>query len=243
MFQPHGPTFLELARQALSSTERGYDLLAPTFDHTPFLTPDAIVAATVAQLGPVDDSLDVCCGTGVGLLALRPLTARRLLGVDISEGMLRVARAKLAGGPAQPVLEWLRCDARALPFEEEFDAVTCFGAFGHITPDDEAAFLGGIWRSLRPGGRFVFATAQRPPAFSLPSLISHGFNAVMRLRNALWRPPFVMYYLTFTLPQVRATLHRHGFEVSVVNPMLLDPYAGVRIVIAQRPPQVPEGHG
>ena len=43
MFDPEGPTLFELARQALSSTEHGYDLLAPKFDVTPFRTPDAIL--------------------------------------------------------------------------------------------------------------------------------------------------------------------------------------------------------
>ena len=43
MFHPQGPTFLELARQALSSTERGYDLLASKFDYTPFRTPNEII--------------------------------------------------------------------------------------------------------------------------------------------------------------------------------------------------------
>ena len=42
MYHPDGPTFWELARQALSSTTRGYDLLAPKFDVTPFRTPDGI---------------------------------------------------------------------------------------------------------------------------------------------------------------------------------------------------------
>ena len=34
MFHPNGPSFFELVEQALSSTERGYDLLAPKFDYT-----------------------------------------------------------------------------------------------------------------------------------------------------------------------------------------------------------------
>ena len=36
MFSPRGPSVRELAVQALSSVEGGYDLLAPKFDHTPF---------------------------------------------------------------------------------------------------------------------------------------------------------------------------------------------------------------
>jgi hypothetical protein len=39
MFSPQGPSLRELAMQALSSVEGGYDLLAPKFDHTPFRTP------------------------------------------------------------------------------------------------------------------------------------------------------------------------------------------------------------
>ena len=67
MFLSEGPTFLELARQALSSTQRGYDLLAPKFDRTPFRTPDEILAAMVAALGPSGRALDLCCGTGADL--------------------------------------------------------------------------------------------------------------------------------------------------------------------------------
>ena len=50
MFHPNGPTLRELTVEALSSTERGYDLLAPKFDHTPFRTPDIILDAVAAQL-------------------------------------------------------------------------------------------------------------------------------------------------------------------------------------------------
>ena len=52
MFHEKGPTLLELARQALSSTEHGYDLLAPKFDYTPFRTPDAILDAVAPHIGP-----------------------------------------------------------------------------------------------------------------------------------------------------------------------------------------------
>ena len=43
MYHPKGPTILELMRQALASTERGYDLIAPKFDHTPFRTPEPVL--------------------------------------------------------------------------------------------------------------------------------------------------------------------------------------------------------
>ncbi len=43
-----------------------------------------------------------------------------------------------------------------------------------------------------------------------------GFDLAMRARNALWRPPFVMYYRTWPLPAVRHDLTASGFTVTTV---------------------------
>ena len=59
MFGPGGPTFLELAQQALASTDRGYDLLAPKFDCTPFRTPDEVIAPILDALGGREAGLDI----------------------------------------------------------------------------------------------------------------------------------------------------------------------------------------
>lgn len=208
MFDPEGPTFLELMRQALASTERGYDLLAPKFDRTPFRTPDPIIADVAKWVGPVGAALDVCCGTGAALRALEPLARDRVTGIDFSEGMLAEARRHL---PER--VELVRGDALALPFDGEFDVVTSVGAFGHVLREDEDRFVAGIARALRPGGRFVFATSRAPRPTERWFWIAHGFNAIMRIRNALLKPEFVMYYLTFQWPEVRGLLERHGFDV------------------------------
>lgn len=96
MFSPQGPTLRELTVQALSSVEHGYDLLAPKFDHTPFRTPDTILDAVgraLEPLGPFAAGLDLCCGTGAGMEVLRELCRDRVVGVDISAGMLTVGHA------------------------------------------------------------------------------------------------------------------------------------------------------
>ena len=49
VFSPQGPSMGELAVQALSSVEGGYDLLAPKFDCTPFRTSDGVLDATAAR--------------------------------------------------------------------------------------------------------------------------------------------------------------------------------------------------
>lgn len=222
MYHPEGPTFLELMRQALASTERGYDLIAPKFDHTPFRTPDVVLESLAAAIGPprsLRAALDVCCGTGAAMSHLRALCTERVVGLDFSQGMLDEARRRLERAPGDAAVELRRGDALALPFDGEFDVVTSVGAFGHIVPEDEDRFVAGIARALRPGGRFVFATSEMPPVRSRAWWILRTFNGVMRVRNAVLKPEFIMYYLTFTWPAVRGLLERHGFAVKRANPV------------------------
>lgn len=233
MFQPGGPTFSELMRQAWSSTDEGYDLLAPKFDKTPFRTPNVLLEAArswVAALPPMDRALDLCCGTGAGLQLLQPF-AREVVGIDRSAGMLAQGRGTLAQCEN---LRWVRGDALALPFRGGFDLVTCFGAFGHILEEDEPRLVAQLHAALRPGGRFLFFTAQAPSPASASFWISHGFNAVMRLRNVLLKPEFVMYYLTFLLPRARALLEAQGFEVEVLDPDLPERLRALKLVIARK---------
>jgi len=211
VFHPDGPTFWELARQALSSTERGYDLLAPKFDVTPFRTPDIVLERARGyvrtRLKP-DRLLDLCCGTGAVLEALAHESA---VGLDASRGMLEVARRNV------PAATYVRADALSPPFAGAFDLVTCFSALGHIRQGDEPRFVYAVRSCLRPGGHFVFVTSRMPPVWSRPHWLSRGFNALMHLRNALWSPPFVMYYLTFLLPDATALLESAGFDVHVAD--------------------------
>ncbi|WP_242902828.1 class I SAM-dependent methyltransferase [Actinomadura terrae] len=213
MFSSQGPSLRELAVQSLSSVERGYDLLAPKFDHTPFRTPDAILDATTDALrpfGPFGRGLDVCCGTGAGMRTLEPLCREQIAGVDFSTGMLARARE------AHPDAEWIRADVRALPFSEAFDLAVTFGALGHLLPAERPALFTGVHRALRPGGLFAFPIGAPPPITSPWYWTLLGFDAAMRIRNAVWRPPFVMYYRTCPLQAMRDDLTAAGFTVTTV---------------------------
>jgi SAM-dependent methyltransferase len=236
MFHPRGPTFLELARQALSSTDRGYDLIAPKFDYTPFRTPDAmleIAAARTAERGEARRGLDLCCGTGAAIRWFRPVCTEAIFGIDRSAGMLEEARRRLADAPGSAEIHLVRGDALSLPFRRELDLVTCFGAFGHILEEDEPRFVDAIAGALAPGGRFVFVTGEMPPITSPERWMARGFNAVMRVRNAVLKPEFIMYYLTFLLPGCKRLLESRGFEVEVLSPFE-PPHARARLVIATR---------
>lgn len=214
VFSPQGPSLRELVVQALSSVERGYDLLAPKFDHTPFRTPDRLLDATaeaLRPLGPFERGLDVCCGTGAGMRVLGPLCPGRVTGVDFSAGMLAQARR------AHPDAEWVRADARALAFAGEFDLAVTFGALGHFLPAERPALFAGVHRALRPGGLFAFPISAPLPVRSGWYWALLGFDLAMRVRNALWRPPFVMYYGTCPLHAVRDELTAAGFTVTTAD--------------------------
>ena len=109
-------------------------------------------------LEPAMRVLDVGCGPGRHAHALGA-RGIEVHGVDISERFVELARAD-----APPGVTFERLDARALPFDAEFDAAIslCQGAFGLAgggpdaaeTPlDPDGVVLDGIARALRPGGR------------------------------------------------------------------------------------------
>ncbi|MGW0911616.1 class I SAM-dependent methyltransferase [Streptomyces sp. NPDC002784] len=241
MFSPEGPSLRELAVQALSSVEHGYDLLAPKFDHTPFRTPDSVldaVAAALERRGPFGTGLDLCCGTGAGVDVLTRVCRRAVVGLDFSAGMLTVARERPRPAAGPPV-SCVRADARALPFAPAFDLAVSFGAFGHFLPRELPGLFAQVHSVLRPGGAFVFPVVAPPRPGSRAYWTLLGFDAVMRVRNAVWRPPFVMYYRAFRLGEVRPELERAGFSVTL-EPLpefgrRRDGSPRVRMIVARRP--------
>ncbi|GGZ50081.1 methyltransferase [Streptomyces subrutilus] len=255
MFTSGGPGVRELAVQALSSVERGYDLLAPKFDRTPFRTPDrmldAVEEALARREGSFGAGLDVCCGTGAGIGMLRRLCRGRVTGVDLSAGMLAQARrahgdeAYGDGGGAAGRVDFVRADARALPaaLADTYDLAVSFGAFGHFLPAERPALFAGVRSALREGGLFAFPIGAPIPLRSPVWWAVAGFDAAMRVRNAVWRPPFVMYYRTFPPSGVRADLEAAGFTVATTP---LEPFGRLpsgaprwRLVLARRDDAAP----
>jgi SAM-dependent methyltransferase len=130
-----------------------YSFTKGTEQEVPFLV-DAL------GLEPCARVLDVGCGPGRHAHALGRL-GFEVVGVDISERFVALARH---GAPAGAPVSFERADARALPFEADFDAVIslCQGAFGlaggpGAPLDPDRAVLEGIARALKPGGRLALS--------------------------------------------------------------------------------------
>jgi SAM-dependent methyltransferase len=130
----------------------GYDTWSGTYDQTP----NPLVALdrrhTLGLLQPRvgERILDAGCGTGANLRALLGRGSRPL-GLDLSRGMLQVARRGLAAVPlAQADLD------QPLPVRaQSFDAVLCALVGEHLT--SPLCFFRAALAALRPGGRLVFS--------------------------------------------------------------------------------------
>ncbi|MCM1542423.1 MAG: methyltransferase domain-containing protein, partial [Blautia sp.] len=107
------------------------------------------VVAEVAK-EPFLDLLDAGCGTGAMLGMFRKdYPDKNYTGVDLSEKMIEVARAKHMEG-----IRFVAGDCENLPFpDSSFDVVTCSMSFHHY-PEPEQ-FFRSLRRVLRPGGRLV----------------------------------------------------------------------------------------
>lgn len=128
-----------------------FDERAPRYDESAMHRNLAAAVASAVSLDTVHDVLDVATGTGLVARALPSERDLAITGIDISDGMLAVART------AQPSARFIHADAATLPFEPaSFDLITCVTAL-HLFPDAPAALA--EWRRvLRPQGRIVLAT-------------------------------------------------------------------------------------
>ncbi|MCJ0742863.1 bifunctional demethylmenaquinone methyltransferase/2-methoxy-6-polyprenyl-1,4-benzoquinol methylase UbiE [Pedobacter montanisoli] len=109
--------------------------------------------------------LDVATGTGdFAFEAIKILKPNKITGVDISEGMLEVARQKIADRNLGEVFTVQLGDSEGLHFEDNtFDAITV--AFGVRNYENLEKGLSDMLRVLKPGGKVVVLEFSNPTAF------------------------------------------------------------------------------
>jgi ubiquinone/menaquinone biosynthesis C-methylase UbiE len=131
--------------------------------------PGAEYLIELAGLGTGERVLDVACGTGIVArrAAQRVGSGGRVVGLDINEGMLEVARK--VSSEAYPAIEWQQGDANDMPLlDGAFDAVFCQQAL-QFFPDRLAA-LREMHRVLAPNGRLalsVLRSTEHNPGYRL----------------------------------------------------------------------------
>jgi len=122
--------------------------------------------------------LDVATGTGdFAFEALSILKPDKIIGVDISRGMLDVAQQKIDKRGESSRFEVKLGDSEKLPFDENiFDAVTV--AYGVRNFENLEKGLADIQRVLKPGGKAVVLEFSKPKVFPVKQLYKFYFNYI-----------------------------------------------------------------
>lgn len=120
--------------------------------------------------------LDVATGTGdFAFESIRILKPEKIIGVDISEGMLAVARQKIAARNLSHVFSVQLGDSEGLNFENDtFDAITV--AFGVRNYENLEKGLSDMLRVLKPGGKIVILEFSKPRIFPVKQLYHFYFK-------------------------------------------------------------------
>lgn len=136
---------------------------ALAYDRMDHSAPNEAFVDRLVELDAHGRMLDVGVGPGhIPLMVCDRLAHGRIVGIDLSESMLRIARQHCRRSAHADRIVYQVADAKSLPFaDESFDTVFSNSILHHLA--DPAAALVEAWRVLKPGGAFLFRDLFRPP--------------------------------------------------------------------------------
>ena len=189
-----------------AQVEQMFDNIAPTYDQLNHRLSWDIDRRwrrkAIRQLEPhaPREILDIATGTGdFAILSAEMLRPERLVGVDISEGMMDIGRQKVKAKGLDGVVSFEREDCTHLSYPDNtFDAVTA--AFGIRNFADLDAGLREMCRVLRKGGHLSIVELTSPVTFPMKQLFHIYSHTVLPLYGRLIsRDQSAYSYLTRTI--------------------------------------------
>jgi demethylmenaquinone methyltransferase/2-methoxy-6-polyprenyl-1,4-benzoquinol methylase len=115
--------------------------------------------------------LDLATGTGDFAIACLKLQPKKIIGMDISAGMLEVGKNKMKKRAFDDIIEMQLGDSENMPFEDaSFDAITV--GFGVRNYENLEKGLSEMLRVLKPGGQAVILEFSKPKVFPIKQLFS-----------------------------------------------------------------------
>ena len=143
------------------------------------------VVALVKECNPTD-VLDIATGTGDLVINIaKETSAKKIIGLDISQGMLNVGKEKITKEELTDKIEMILGDSEKMPFKDNsFDVITV--AFGVRNFEHLEKGLIEILRVLRPKGRFIILETSVPEKIPFKQFyIFHG-SVVLPLLGKLF---------------------------------------------------------
>lgn len=162
--------------------------------------------------------LDVACGTGDFAIAAAKYGCKSVVGIDISESMLKIAREKINREILNGTIELVRGNAENLPFENcKFDAIIV--AFGVRNFYDLSMGLSEMRRVLKDEGKFIILEFSKPKNFIFSIIYFFYFKYVLPLIGKIVSKNYFAYrYLPETVASFperedfKNILQRIGFK-------------------------------
>lgn len=214
-----------LSEKNTSSVRHMFDRIAPHYDrlnHTLSMSFDRYWRRkAIGRLKSCKPQrmLDVATGTAdFAIAACRGLNPRRIDAIDLSEGMLDIARQKLEARHLEKRICLRQADGAQLPFDDgTFDAVTV--AFGIRNFEHLEQGLAQMWRVLKPGGKLVILELTEPQGILLKQLYRwYARSFIPRMGSWIANQKEAYTYLPRSIrlfPQgekMKQIIHRVGFN-------------------------------
>ncbi|MBK7129407.1 MAG: bifunctional demethylmenaquinone methyltransferase/2-methoxy-6-polyprenyl-1,4-benzoquinol methylase UbiE [Crocinitomicaceae bacterium] len=139
--------------------------------------------------------LDIATGTGDFALAALKLKPARVVGLDLSAGMLQVGREKMIKKKVDHIIEMIQGDSENLPFDDNtFDAFTV--GFGVRNFENLERGLSEMLRVLRPGGTGIILEFSKPKKFPVKQYYKfHSKYIIPKLGSAISKDKAAYSYL------------------------------------------------
>ena len=189
-----------------AQVEQMFDNIAPTYDKLNHRLSWDIDKGwrkkAIKALAPYQPQslLDIATGTGdFAILAAQMLKPKRLVGADISEGMMEIGRQKVKALGLDNVVSFEKEDCLQLSYDSDtFDAVTA--AFGIRNFADLDAGLREMYRVLKPGGHLSIIELTTPVSFPMKQLFHIYSHTVLPIYGRMISRDTSAYsYLTKTI--------------------------------------------
>lgn len=186
--------------------EEMFDNIAPTYDTLNHRLSWDIDKGwrkkAIRQLLPFQPKaiLDIATGTGdFAILSAKELRPQRMIGIDISEGMMKVGQKKVEAEGLQHIVSFKKDDCTHLSFDDNsFDAVTA--AFGIRNFQNLDQGLSEMYRVLRPNGHLSIVELTTPVSFPMKQLFKLYSHTILPVYGKLISKDTSAYsYLTNTI--------------------------------------------
>ena len=137
--------------------------------------------------------LDIATGTGdLAIKFAEKTKASKIVGLDLSEGMLSVARKKVNDTELENKVEFIKGDSEALPFDENsFNAITV--SFGIRNFDNLEKGLSEIFRVLKPNGALIILETSVPTKFPFKQCYQFHSKIILPIVGKLFSKDKVAY--------------------------------------------------